>query len=854
MSRQWLDFSEKPYGRREFAERFIGSKAYALYSLAAAGIPVPKGLSLTTQATAGLAKRRLVGGSSFYQLAEDAIEQAGLVWPLAVRSSAVGEDGRVHSFAGLLETVLNVKTQAELHQALHGCLQAYRSDRVLAYEKAVGARLGGCSILIQELVPATVAGVCFTKPPAAVLLGQKPSTEALPDNLIYLEFCAGLGDKLVSGYLTPAYVLVDRKTSQLIDFKVPADMPESDVCHRFIALEGYRSIIEQALAIEEICGSVQDIEWCCTQKGEHYEVTIIQARPITEPLFNYSRANIAENYPRPVTPFLHSLAVQSYEHYFRNLGRAIGVGPKRIQSIDRDLKQTIGCVDGRLYYNLSAIHACLSVLPRGINLSQSFNTFVGEARAATALSKKRKVWLRKVKEGAELLWIGLKTLSIVVSLSPRLRAFERRSQACLSKQHQSTRDALKAFLDIRFDHWTGAGLCDAYAMIMFSLAKKMAQKGEGGQEALTAQLAFLGASSGGALSELQTLAARVQAQPHLKSELRASPPEVLARQYADFRKGLPCATEKRDFFLALKAYLERWGYRSPLELMLTEPNYIEDPTPFLGLFCTLLEGPETRSTAGNPAGIAAQKLKKRSFYEGIVHTELRRALKYRERARLQQSRLYAFCRGSLLAAGRELKDREVLAQAQDIFLLEVKEVLALLAGTEIASEGLRDLLDERRALHEKHLAKATPPEWLSSPIALNRWDAEAPWVPGAGEKVDAAAAEASLSVLTGMSACPGQVQGPARVVRSASESSRLKFGDILVTEHTDPGWTPLFALVKGLVIEKGGLLSHAAIIAREFGIPAVIGVKNACSLVADGEVIRLDGGAGKVSISKGQSA
>ena len=183
----------------------------------------------------------------------------------------------------------------------------------------------------------------------------------------------------------------------------------------------------------------------------------------------------------------------------------------------------------------------------------------------------------------------------------------------------------------------------------------------------------------------------------------------------------------------------------------------------------------------------------------------------------------------------ELVRRETIVERDDVFFLTVSELMELTAGGAMFPRATRSLVATRRAEHAR-LSATSPPDAFTLPEG-EYLDAESEQ-PRAAGRAD--------GQLRGTSACGGRVTGRATVLRDVTEAGRLERGDVLVTKQTDPGWGPVFFLISGLVIERGGMLSHGAIIAREFGIPCVVGVKEATRRIRSGSTITVDGDRGEV--------
>ncbi len=314
-----------------------------------------------------------------------------------------------------------------------------------------------------------------------------------------------------------------------------------------------------------------------------------------------------------------------------------------------------------------------------------------------------------------------------------------------------------------------------------------------------------------------------------------------------------------DFRAALADYLETWGFRCSGELMLRQQCFQEDPTGLIDILATYatLDGPspldvmreqnEERLRETKRVMKALRKTRMFRFLPLLsVATFARRALwwthasiRFRERARLKQALLYRRLRRIVLALGNDLTRRRLIADREDVFFLTWRELDRLASGNAMFSGRVDDQIAARKREHEE-LSAMTPPDRVMLGFGdYYRGDSAAP---------DPAKPDDDSGEMHGISACGGQVTARAAVLRDLSDAHLLERGDVLVTSQTDPGWAPMFFLIKGLVMERGGMLSHGAIIAREFGIPSVVGVRNATTRIAQGAQVSVDGSRGHVQI------
>jgi len=772
---------------------------------------------------------------------------------LAVRSSAAGEDSLQASFAGQLESFLGVGSVEELGHAVRRTWASLWSERALLYARHKGMRLRRMGVIVQEQVDASLSGVLFTRDP---LDGQ--------GDRMLVEYCSGLGEALVGGAITPSRLRIARDDLTLSPVEPAAEGSELGPAQR----RGIRALAHMALDIERRRGVPQDVEWSIDALGEP---RLLQARPVStagprrEPgpaaaLVHWSNANIAENFPEPVSPFLYSVVRPGYTAYFRNLALGFGLSRLRVEAMRDALEDLVGLHGGRLYYNLTNIHRVMRLAPGGRWLVRSFNLFVGAADVPEAPLPS----MGRLRRAAEGLRIFACTTWQYLWVQRRVQAFERRANEFARRTHpdllpqkpaaELSRD-LRRFLEIRLEQWNDAALADAAAMVCYGLLKAQLARGlDGGDDA---------ALHNDLLKGLPDLASAVPVTKlwQLAQDLRQDPvlAALLERHAADAVLARLDEPQFRPLRERLDAYLDTWGFRSSGELMLTTPTPRENPLPVLRLLQAYL-----RETGTSPDAVSRRQARSREAATAAVAARLTRwragralfpltragrfrvllratqgAIRLRERARMKQALLYTRLRHVALAIGDRLVQDGAIAEREDVFFLTTAEVGGLLAGESPQGETPASSVVARRARHELCRTQSPPDHLALAPG--EQWSA-------AGASPAAAAGAAQEGCLRGSSACGGVATGRAAVVLDVAEADRLEAGQILVTRQTDPGWAAVFFLTGGLVIERGGMLSHGAIIAREYGIPAVVGVPDATRLIGDGDTLRVDGDHGTVHL------
>jgi len=830
----------------------VGEKAYTLGRLLRAGYRVPDGIVLTVDAFTrhhadGATTSPSLEGYTLSRLAATAPSFAG--GSLVVRSSAVGEDGAAQSFAGQLESVLHVRDVAALERAVLRVWSSYWSERVRFYRSARGVAAVGMGVIVQRQVEARAAGVMFT------------STD---EGHILVELTAGLADRLVAGEVDGERIVLDRAGQPRYRDDRATRLSDATIAelHRL------------ALALERELDSPQDVEWALDRDGVVY---VVQSRAITatvsvasllsdssrqDPVQRvaWSNANINENYPRPVTPLLYSIARAGYSNYFRNLALAFGVSRWRIEAMEPAFRRIIGAHGGRMYYNLSAIHSVLRLAPLGEELAASFDEFVGADGGDVSTRPPQSV--SRTKQFLEAAKIVARAGWHFALLERRVRRFERRADDFAKRTDPTLLgampiaglgDLVAEFMEIRRRHWVDASLADAAAMLCYGALAgllRRAYKGTGHDETHTSLLkAIPGVVSGEPVLALWELSRVVRANRELHILVERQP----ARRVLEI-----VATDPRfeQFSAGLTNYLDTWGFRCSEELMLDSPSFQEDPAPVIDMLRAYarVEGPSPSESMRRQAAereletsLVLEELRGRVLsrrvplaYAAILRTLIpwtHAAIRYRERVRLKQALLYSRGRRIVLAIGDRLERRGVIASVDDVFFLTADEVIETASGNAMLPDATRAVIAARRSEHER-VSATTPPD----SFALD--DSEY-W---SSLTTTGSVAGLEAGLMRGIPACGGRARGRATILSSATEAERLSQGDVLVTRQTDPGWGPVFFLISGLVIERGGMLSHGAIIAREFGIPCVVGVKNAMNRIPSGATVEVNGDSGVVHV------
>jgi pyruvate,water dikinase len=797
--------------------------------------------------------------------------------PVAVRSSACGEDSDDAAFAGQLDTFLGINTLPDLGNAVLRCWASYWSHRALAYQLARKVQLRSMGVIIQKQVHARYSGVLFTRNV------QSPTQDQL-----VLEYCEGLGEQLVSGEITPSSLVLapngeivhetsgtaestkQHKTSHSDSNLNDKDQVVTQATNAgqspHLPISLIRHLAQTGRQLERQFDHPQDIEWSVDQANV---IRILQSRPITTmekpaPCVVWSNANVNENFPEPICPLLYSIASCGYYHYFRNMAISFGVAKARIESMEYPLRNIIGTHAGRMYYNLSNIHAVLRAVPFGEFLAESFNQFVGsESTAKNHDSPSWKSLSRgKFSEFRETLFIARKASKRFRKLERGVTQFELTIDTFAKDAEPERLPNLdlqellilwRRFISIR-SNWTDAAMADAASMIYYRLTGSFLAKEftSDDDRAMVNRLlsGLCDIVSGLPTEKLWDISRSIRKNAALTEAFETESPEQLWQRIETDDSLKEIAGELRDF-------LNHWGFRCSGELMLTTASYQEAPStliPVLGSFVQL-EGPSPREHLETQQ-LLREKTTQRILKElksrwairflpyprkSHIATKLLRATQRsvacRERARLKQALLYSRVRRIALAIGDKLTQQNHLHQPDDIFFLSYREIEDLLAGSCMLPNSTRELAALRRSELDA-VSEFTPPDRLEIPAGQY-------WQPDKTAPTDRCEDEEWNN---GIGVSGGRIVGRAVVLTNPDQFAKVAKGDILVTRQTDPGWGPILFLVRGLVMERGGMLSHGAILAREYGIPTAVAIHDATKRIKTGDTIEVDGDRGRVDI------
>jgi phosphohistidine swiveling domain-containing protein len=752
----------------------MGGKAASLSRLSCAGFPVPSGFSLLEK-TLKL---------------DEAISKIG-GFPVAVRSSGSLEDLPNASFAGLYETILFVRNFDDLYSSIEKCFNSKESERVMDYLRTKHIKFSPgsltMSVCVQKMVDAKIAGVLFTLNPVN---GREEE--------FYIEYCQGVGERLVSGHVTPT-----RLTFNWIENLKLSEIRNSENTN--LADIQLNELVSLSARIQAYYGKPQDIEWAL---GPDDKIYILQSRPVTtftprEDRPELTNADFKDGgvSARVCTPFMYSV-------YREALKNSMGYYFKKIHLIPNDEKiQWIHYHYGRVYWNAEAVKEGLKKIPDF--KEEDFDRDLGVQKDYGV-------------KGPNVTPISL---AAIVGAIPVLIGLNREFRDChnmitLFRDRFESQDELlkeplprlKKMERSEFESW----------MLQVILFQNETEK-----------------------NYFRTIYNNSNFQSEYKKFLKKLGPyqfgdeidlmgELHGVAHLDVQAGLSKLKKVSDFYgfdsqtyhSAREEFLKIHYHHGPAELDLKVARWGENKFWVDDLVRNYISVPSSKESRYK---VTFNRLYQNvSFLKKIKFTSMtersRDFLRVREEMRSYSTRAYYLLRLAILEFGK----RNSLSD-DDTFMLDILEVKRKLLDPFL---GLPDT--SKRALYYQGYRHFNPPNDF-------------------GGTIKAMKNSLSSGGLKGLGCSPGTITGRARVILDIHATGQLTRDEILVTIFTDPGWTPVLARVGGVITEVGGLLSHAAVIGREYGIPAILNLIDATKIIKDGDLIRIDGKSGVVEVLEKRS-
>ncbi|MHA6617090.1 PEP/pyruvate-binding domain-containing protein [Pseudonocardia sp. DLS-67] len=811
-------------GRDDLAA--AGGKGANLGELVRAGFPVPDGAVITTDAYAAVVEHAGLGPAlataerdegaglrAAFAAADVPDELRGAILdayallrngPVAVRSSATAEDLPGAAFAGQQDTYLNIVGPDALIDAVRRCWGSLWTERAIAYRarRDVDPATVRIAVVVQRMVPAAFAGVLFTANPVTGHRGE-----------VVVDASSGLGEAVVSGLVTPDHYVLDtdgrvRERRPGLREVVVRGVEGGGVEHhtdRHGADEAREELPDAVLAELAVLarlvaghfGRPQDIEWAWADG----RVWLVQARPMTAlppPPVRLSRIQrltgpqIAEYLPIRPYPMDTSGWIE------RGIGRMVHRMLGEIPGLHLDFADVLPEIDG-------VVDSYVPPQPRPTRklLSAPARNLPRIRRHRPADWTRDPRYIRFERETLELAAVDVRTLGWDALRRLPQRAF----------------DVVDVVTDLRVDYLPRV----AVDLVRLRLLQALLRRRD-----LSGLTLGTRTRTEDANRELLRLAERVRADGALRAVFGLEP-EALAERIAQ-------DPAFADFRAAFAAFLDEYGHRETTSpLLMSTPTWSDAPATVLGMVKVLVE-----DAPPAPAADRAEKAERQLLAHPLVRltrserrvrrllAEARSGIAFREDSHFHGTRVLPALRHAVLEMGRRLAAAGVLRDGDDVLHLRLGELEELGDPATLPPADVERVRAAVRSRAARRAELAGVPLIAPSVLFPDR-------------------AAAGDALVTGTPASGGRASGPVRVIREVADFGQLRSGDVLVCPYTNPSWTPLFQRAAAVVVDTGGSGSHAAIVAREYGIPAVMGSAIGTSVLVDGRVVTVDGDSGRVT-------
>lgn len=791
---------------------------------------------------------------------------------VSVRSSAADEDGESHSFAGIHESYLFVKGTESIIEHIKKVWASAYEERAIFYRRKNNLTTHPIpmAVIIQQMIDARSSGVVFT---------INPTNQNVEKVIISSLF--GLGEGLVSAGLEADQFEVDKTTKEISstfnlkqtafqhDTKngsgiVETDLPEDKQNAPSLTDSEIVKLTECACRIEKQYRKPQDIEFCYDKNNKLY---ILQSRNITTaeeygPAAGnhqiWDNSNIIESYSGVTSPMTFSFIRQAYATVYNCFSEVMGIPHKTIQQNQTVYSNMLGLFHGQVYYNLPNWYKLVKQFP-GYNYNKAFmESMMGVKEKADSndteqkQSKARKYFIELPKLLKLVFGMGRKFIGLKKSVPQFNNHFETHYSrwATMDFDKMPPNELMHVYEEMReklLKNWHTPIINDFHVMVFYGTLKNCCKKWCNDENETLQNNLICG--EGDIESTVPTrLLMKLASEIKQKSELIElfsdnSPEELL--------QIIPAGPQTQFIADAVQDYLDKYGFRCINELKLEEPSLHETPEfiyqmlkNYLKMDDSLLDisalherEKKIRKEAEEQAFSNLSPIRKRLF--SFILKQARNGVKNRENMRFARTKIYGQLRLILNSVGQHFTEEQIIDEPQDIYYLTVDEVWDFVKGTAVTVK-LNELIQLRKKeFNEYREAEENPADHFSTyGMAYHRnqfknysAQKQEPLEPG---------------MLKGVGCSPGKITGIAKVVNSPKDDTELN-GEILIAGRTDPGWVPLYPSVSGILIERGSILSHSAIVAREMGIPAIVGIPNLMSTLQTGDQLEMDGNSGIVT-------
>ncbi len=855
------------HARKEDSLHCFGSKGLRLKELAGLGFDVPDGFLISVESMSWLIKacgmdqyvsdvvaseaagesnledavkktfQKIELENTIFRQFMERIEKIQGFHPemyLAVRSAAVGEDDGAASYAGQYSTVLGVSPKNVLN-AIFECYASWWSDRVMVYrrQKGIPPSEPHLSVIVQRQLLPEFAGVLFTRHP---LSGKKDT--------MLVESVVGLGDKLVSGEVTPSRWEISGKTG-LTSTGSRQQSSEQD-----IGKKNLMRLYDIGNKLENHFGQGMDMEWAI----EKNQIYVLQARPITNGAFHpetespepvrtmvewaeniYSRAIIEDLWADRMSDITGSIVFDEFADLF-----TFKPVLRKLKLNDIANKDLVKVINGYGYLSSQAVAMILELVPQSLRfreISRMFPVSMQKQVLETPFNWKKAIGL-------------IPRIPFLITDPAMIPLFTRR----FLKKHLIAIETELNRVDVySYQNMTLGELSNELERVLRLQGKlqERNQWGYGNATVFTWLLRHLATivfkkSEQWVLEQITHIPSNVtvRSQEKLKSICRMCDETLLENAFRgkngkDTWKVLSSEFPNHPVTRAIRSFVKTYRFRSANRDFI-HPRWDEAPEIVVSMMFVMIGSMEKNSEKDRSSVSSSQmnssrnrngRMKPSTFLLTPLVNATRNFLALREDLRYCLDKIFYRIRKILIAISKTPQFASLKDIPDSIFFMTLTELRAVFSG-QLTVDSLHSKIKTRRQTFYQEQDR--PPAYC---LRMDK-----------PSEAIMTSADSSTTILSGIPASSGVVEGVARVIRHTDEFHLLKPGEILVAFNTDPGWTPLFMSAAGVIVEMGGILNHCAIVAREYGIPAVVGIEQVSRKIETGRKVRLDGNTGVVEL------
>jgi len=709
-----------------------------------------------------------------------------------LRSSAIGEDGAEASFAGIFES-FRIKDKIDIINGLKKIFDSLDSEKLKLYLKSKNIlEKPKLSIILQKFIEGDVSGVLFSL-----------------ENKYIINSNYGTAESVVQGESCDEYVID-------MNYKIN----KKNINKNSLKKDEINNLIEIGKEIRKIFNKPQDIEWTIKDS----KIYILQSRPVTVDLDNqliiWDNSNIVESYPGMVLPLTCSFAKYIYSEVYKKVALESGVSNEKIKLYKNEFNNMLGFFCGRFYYNILNWYKMLTLFPGYERNKENFNLMI----SAQSQSDLDKDYGRNVN-----LFFKLKYYPLVfykyLKFKLTVNYFNAKTKNLISESilkdnnNLSLKELFNEFKRLKAELiplWYIPIENDFLAMTYYGLLIKSSERKS--------------ISKGDILNELasiQNLRGSNQIKEIIKISKLAKNNEKVRQSLLnlDYKKALIEIKKDEILLKGIKEYFLEYGGRFVNELKLETNELRPDSKKFLDLLKGYMDfkiKTQKRNTIALKYPLNFY-LKKTKYY-----------LRQREDLRILRAKVFSLTRNIFLKIGQILEEEKALDVKEDIFYLEMNEIENFIYNN--SKTNLMYLIDNRKIEYECFKKCSLPSVFYTNKLG----------------KIIIPSINTDINLkkpILGRPCSSGEIIGNVSLIKDSTPDLGKNY-DIIVTESADPGWAPVLGLCNGIIIEKGGVLSHISILARELGIPCIINASNITKIVSTDNKIYMNGGNGKIKIIK----